>query len=80
MKNSSHRDEYPAMQSNGPLPQVKSPCNALHINLPSADAHQFKSTHTPSLYDFKILNVLGFNITPDPTLISHALTDAAHEN
>src|SRR5882762_8760023 len=22
MKNSSHRDEYPAMQSNGPLPQV----------------------------------------------------------
>src|SRR5882762_10015183 len=23
MKNSSHRDEYPAMQSNGPLPQVK---------------------------------------------------------
>src|SRR5882762_8393372 len=36
MKNSSHRDEYPAMQSNGPLPQVTS-----HFIKSFLEKHQF---------------------------------------
>jgi len=31
-------------------------------------------------HDFEILNVLGFNIFPDPTPIGRALMDAAYEN
>src|SRR5882762_5975927 len=48
MKNSSHRDEYPAMQSNGPLPQVKifEKLEHLKTNRPPAVFQSDEEVHT----------------------------------
>jgi len=52
MKNSSHRDEYPAMQSNGPLPQVSYNLSILTIHIYSSDTH-FVAESYPTIITFK---------------------------
>src|SRR5882762_3154730 len=56
MKNSSHRDEYPAMQSNGPLPQVLSvTLNFIYYPHPCPLPHTYTSGHfTACLYVFAL--------------------------
>src|SRR5882762_10786806 len=61
MKNSLHRDEYPAMQSNGPLPQVGCMGPSVYIGSPLAQSMWAKrwadayKTHAPiRLYRFRL--------------------------